>query len=373
VSTFTGDSRRIEKAVGMGWRRMLAAAIAVGSTLVVAPAAMASAPVVTASDPVNLDSTSATLFGTVTPGAEATDYHFEWDVASSDFCKGVPLAVAANSVGDGTLAGSAGPTGVTQPLVGLVAMSSYCYRIVAANFSGTARSPIRAFKTPPETNLWGRPSGIVTRRYVEMSFNSGADAFECSFDGSAWADCGSPTVLTDLADGSHTFKVRAVDDTDPAHPLADPSPAVSTFRVSVPTTAGGGTTGGGAGTVPAGPTGPATAPVAAAPKVARAGRAKLKGAKLSTGQKVSCAGAGDACRVTVKLSASAKGGKKLVSVGSTRLTVAAGGSRTITVKLNAKGRKLLKKARKLKVFSLVTVRRGVRIPVTSGLKFNVRK
>ena len=45
----------------------------------------------------------------------------------------------------------------------------------------------------------------------------------------------------------------------------------------------------------------------------------------------------------------------------------------ITVKLNAKGRKLLKKARALKVVSTVTVKRGTRIPVTSGYKFNVRK
>ena len=76
----------------MGWRRMLAAAIAVGSTLVAAPAAMAAMPVVAASNPLDVTPTGATLYGTVDPDGSATNYHFEWDVAGSDFCAGVHLA-----------------------------------------------------------------------------------------------------------------------------------------------------------------------------------------------------------------------------------------------------------------------------------------
>ena len=75
----------------------------------------------------------------------------------------------------------------------------------------------------------------------------------------------------------------------------------------------------------------------------------------------------------VKLVASAKGSKKQVSIGSAKSTVAAGATSKVAVKLNAKGRKLLKKAGKLKVISTVTVKRGSRIPVTAGLKFNLRK
>jgi hypothetical protein len=361
----------------MGWRRMLAAAIATGSTLVAAPAAMAVAPVVSVSQPGVIAPKSATLPGHVDPSGLQTTFHFEWDQFGSDFCDASPSAAASWSSPDGTVEAFDGPTDVTAAIDELTPETTYCFRIVAHNDSGTTTSSRRTFETPPlppDTALFQKPNGLVTKRTVTMGFNSSIDPvdFECRIDGSPWVECTSPTEITGLADGRHSFAVRAV---DPRTGLEDPSPATSDFTVSASTT-GGGTTGGGSGGTPATPGGPGTtgpAPVAAAPKVGRAGRAKLKGAKLATGQKVSCAGAGEACRVTVNLTASAKGSKKLVKVGSAKLTVAAGATKAITVKLNAKGRKLLKKAHKLKVFSLVRVKRGKRIPVTSGLKFNVKK
>jgi hypothetical protein len=362
----------------MAWRRMLAAAIAAGSTLVAAPAAMAVVPVVTANMPQDLAAKSATLLGRVDPSSLQTTYHFEWDVAGSDFCNSSPTATAAMRGADGIVEAYDGPTSVTETVANLSPETTYCFRVVAHNASGTSMSSRVNFTTPPmppETALFKKPAGLVTTRTVEMGFNSSIDGvtFECRTDGAAWNACASPFQLTDLADGVHTFEVRAI---DPRTHLEDETPATSTFRVS----AGSGTTAGGAGggsgtpgTVPPGPTGSAPAPVAAAPKVGRAGRAKLKGAKLTTGQKVSCAGTGEACRVTVKLTGSARGSKKLAKIGAARMTVAAGASKAVVVKLNAKGRKLLKKAHALKVVSLVTVRRGQRIPVTAGMKLNVKK
>ena len=60
------------------------------------------------------------------------------------------------------------------------------------------------------------------------------DSFQCSLDGSPWATCSSPQIYTSLADGTHTFQVRAVD----AVSEVDATPASHSFIVEAtpPTT-----------------------------------------------------------------------------------------------------------------------------------------
>jgi hypothetical protein len=77
--------------------------------------------------------------------------------------------------------------------------------------------------TRPQTMIASGPSGLVASS--EATFEVGSDdpaaSFECRLDGGSWASCASPVALSGLADGAHTFDVRAIDlaanqDTTPA-------------------------------------------------------------------------------------------------------------------------------------------------------------
>lgn len=85
--------------------------------------------------------------------------------------------------------------------------------------------------TPPETTIDAGPVGTIASDSASFSFTaSEAGDFQCrldSVDDSAWAPCGSPQSYPGLADGSHSFEVRAED----AAGNVDPTPAVADFAV----------------------------------------------------------------------------------------------------------------------------------------------
>jgi hypothetical protein len=89
--------------------------------------------------------------------------------------------------------------------------------------------------TPPQTSIGTGPSGLIADATPTWTFSSEPGAtFECRIDGGSFTPCASPfTPAAALADGQHTFRVRALDDS-PAH-NADPTPATRT--VTVDTTA----------------------------------------------------------------------------------------------------------------------------------------
>ncbi|GAB4195800.1 MAG: hypothetical protein OHK0022_12820 [Roseiflexaceae bacterium] len=87
----------------------------------------------------------------------------------------------------------------------------------------------------PETTLTGQPpsvTNILTATFVFTGTDSGTGvaAFECSLDGGAWADCESPQVYGGLSFGSHTFQVRAKDNTG----NVDLTPATYTWVIARP-------------------------------------------------------------------------------------------------------------------------------------------
>jgi hypothetical protein len=96
--------------------------------------------------------------------------------------------------------------------------------------------------TPPETTISGQPANPSTSGEATFTFTGADDVgvarFECSLDNSAFATCGSPQDYSGLADGNHTFQVRAVD----LAGAVDPTPAAYswTVRVGTPVAACGG-------------------------------------------------------------------------------------------------------------------------------------
>jgi hypothetical protein len=84
--------------------------------------------------------------------------------------------------------------------------------------------------TPPETTITGAPSGTVATRTASFSFSSSEvlSTFQCQLDSGAWTSCISPRIYPDLADGPHTFRVRASD----ALGNQDASPATRTWTVN---------------------------------------------------------------------------------------------------------------------------------------------
>jgi Bacterial Ig domain len=82
--------------------------------------------------------------------------------------------------------------------------------------------------TPPDTTITSAPTGTTTSHSASFSFTATETAtFECSVDGSSWAACSSPQSYSSLADGSHTFQVRATD----AAANVDPTPASATWTI----------------------------------------------------------------------------------------------------------------------------------------------
>jgi len=86
--------------------------------------------------------------------------------------------------------------------------------------------------TPPETTIGSGPSGSVASASASFTFSSSesGSTFQCRIDGGAWEACTSAKAYTGLAEGSHTFNVRAIDGAG----NVDGSPASRTWTVDVP-------------------------------------------------------------------------------------------------------------------------------------------
>ena len=89
---------------------------------------------------------------------------------------------------------------------------------------------IPADTTPPETTIDSVNASTIGSEITTFVFSSNESpvTFECSLDAGAYAVCTSPYVTAPLADGDHTFAVRATD----ASNNTDLTPASRTWTIS---------------------------------------------------------------------------------------------------------------------------------------------
>jgi hypothetical protein len=145
--------------------------------------------------------------GTITPPTGMTE---GWEAA----------APRTNSTQDATVDSSyapQAPAGATGPRT---ATATQAGRSIGALLALRSSGPPGVDTTPPQTTINSGPQGFATTSTATFAFsaNEVGSTFECQLDGAAFAACTSPTSYAGLADGPHTFAVRATDtavNTDP--------------------------------------------------------------------------------------------------------------------------------------------------------------
>ena len=177
-------------------------------------------------------------------------------------------------------------------------------------------------------------------------------SFQCSLDGAAFSACGSPVQLTGLADGAHTFAVRAL---GPGG--TDATPAARTFAI-VPATspgtntppAGGGETGG-TGTKPGGGVldDNVTSDRSAPRMVLRTRRARAN-ADGVVKLRATCPQGEVRCRVTLRLRLHGR------SIGTRTLALAGGETKRFRIQLRRSARRELANEGSLRVTAAATAR-----------------
>jgi hypothetical protein len=120
-----------------------------------------------------------------------------------------------------------------KPYTGL-ASGSHTFRVRATDPAGNVDATPAAHTwtvdaLAPNTTITANPPALSNSTSASFSFTSteAGSTFECRLDAGSFGACTSPQASTGLADGSHTFQVRA---TDPAGNV-DATPASFTWTV----------------------------------------------------------------------------------------------------------------------------------------------
>jgi len=101
---------------------------------------------------------------------------------------------------------------------------SYTFEVRATNAAGTDATPasytwVVDTTSPGSPTITSSPASVTNSTAATFEFSGGADnsggsgfaKYQCKVDSGSFADCTSPQNLAGLAEGSHTFSVRSVD------------------------------------------------------------------------------------------------------------------------------------------------------------------
>lgn len=116
-----------------------------------------------------------------------------------------------------------------------LADGSHTFSVVAKDIAGNISDPTTVSwdvqRGAPVTSINSGPDGLTKLKTASFQFSSNKDdSFECKLDGGAWEACTNPVSLGDLAEGQHTFAVRAVSSVAPVG-VKDPTPPSRTWTV----------------------------------------------------------------------------------------------------------------------------------------------
>jgi len=122
------------------------------------------------------------------------------------------------SLDGGAYSGCGSGTSGSTTYAGPLADGVHTFRVKAQQGGSAASSAATWTWTvdatpPPAPSLTETPTNPTTERKATFRFgdSEGGVKFRCRLDSSPYAACGSPTKYSNLADGSHTFCVQALD------------------------------------------------------------------------------------------------------------------------------------------------------------------
>jgi predicted outer membrane repeat protein len=111
--------------------------------------------------------------------------------------------------------GDWGPCTSPHELTGLT-QGEHTFRVRATDLAANVGEPASYSWTvdtvAPDTGIDSAPANPSSDSAARFEFSASETAtFECKLDAGEWAACSSPQLYTGLADGTHTFSVRATD------------------------------------------------------------------------------------------------------------------------------------------------------------------
>ena len=182
----------------------LLGALAAGSvflSIAVGGAAAASAPAAITGPVTAYGPTAATVAGTVNPNGEATTWHVEYGKSTTYGSKS-----ATSNAGSGTT-----NIDVTATIANLEAGTTYHYRLVASNGTGTSRGADGIVTTSATPSVVTSPAGSVTTTSANLmgTVNPNGRPTTWSFEYGTSTSYGTKTPVQNAGAGTSTLNVSA--------------------------------------------------------------------------------------------------------------------------------------------------------------------